>query len=372
MAVLSGPLEADVKSDLSSVVEGARPKQGYLPALDGWRAVAIFAVMQYHGGIYRLGWFSNRWLHEQGFLGVDLFFAISGFLICSRLMDEDRRRGSISLRGFYIRRSFRIMPAAWLYLAVYSLLALANVLPRDWGGLLSSLLMVRNFWAVHVGDAPTFWYTIHFWSLSVEEHFYLLLPGLLVLVPRGKRLAATGVVSVLSTIWTLAIYHFAALQTREVWLRTDERLCQLMVPAFLAIFLTNKNARDAVGRWLHPWVAFLFVALASVTGNYIHTLHLLAIIIGFPLIVISTVYHPQSWTTRILELPWLRFIGRVSYSLYLWQQMFFFLGHQQAAWPLSVLQHSPLSYLAALTLAVLSYQFIERPLIKIGHRVASH
>lgn len=371
MAVSSRAIDANVKTAPSQVGEGARPKQGYLPSLDGWRAVAIFAVVQYHDGLYRLGPLSNRWLHGWGYFGVDLFFAISGFLICSRLLDEQRMKGSISLRGFYLRRSFRIMPAAWLFLGVYAILSLANIVPTDWGGLATSLLMVRNLWVAHAGDTPAHWYTIHFWSLSVEEHFYLLLPGLLVLLARKRQLMVTGTIAAIATLWTLCIYHFPSLEGSEVWLRTDERLCQLMVPAFFAILLTKENVRKAVLRRLRPWVTFLSLAMVGALSLYIRTLGPLVIIIGFPLIVISTVYHPSSWTTQVLELPFIKFVGRISYSLYLWQELFFLAGHQRAAWPLSVVQYAPFSYLAALALAVASYYFVERPMIQIGHRFAS-
>ena len=370
MTILSGATAAEVKNDLIAEAAITRPKQGYLPALDGWRAIAIFAVIQFHDGLYQLGPFSNRLLHTWGYLGVDLFFAISGFLICSRLLDEQRRKGAISLRGFYIRRSFRIMPAAWLFLGVCALLSLANILPRDWGGLVASLLMVRNFWVAHAGDTPAHWYTIHFWSLSVEEHFYLLLPGLLVLLARKRQLLVTGIFAASTTLWTLAIYRYPQLQAPDVWLRTDERLCQLMVPAFFAILLTRESVRDAVMRLLRPWVAFVFVLLTSVIALRIRTIGPLAIIIGFPLVVISTVYHPQSWTTRVLEMSWLKYIGRISYSLYLWQELFFIMGHDRAGSPLSVLQYAPFSYLAAFAMAVASFYLIEKPMIKIGHKFA--
>ena len=370
MTIRSGPGAVEIKNEVVAEVVSARPKQGYLPALDGWRAIAIFAVIQFHDGLYQAGPLSNRWLHDWGYLGVDLFFAISGFLICSKLLEEQRKKGAISLRGFYVRRSFRIMPAAMLFLGVCALLSLANVLPKDWGGLVTSLLMVRNFWVAHAGDTPAHWYTIHYWSLSVEEHFYLLLPGLLVLVARKRQLLVTGMFAAATLLWTLAIYRFPHLQVPDVWLRTDERLCQLMLPAFFAVLLREDNVREAVMRRLQPWVAFLFIVGMRLSGLYIRTLGPLAIIIGFPLLVIATVYHPQSWTTKVLELPWLKYVGRISYSLYLWQELFFIMGHDRAGWPLAALQYAPYSYLAAFAMAVASFYLVEKPMIKAGHRFA--
>ena len=92
--------------------------------------------------------------------------------------------------------------------------------------------------------------------------------------------------------------------------------------------------------------------------------------VGFPLLVISTVLHPKSIACRILEWQPLRFVGHISYSLYLWQQMFFAGGRAPASWPLSDLQIFPLNYVAAFACAIASYYLIEKPLIRIGHKVA--
>jgi peptidoglycan/LPS O-acetylase OafA/YrhL len=347
----------------------SRPVQGYLPSLDGWRAIAILSVIQYHDGVYRVGSLSSQLVHDNGSLGVDLFFAISGFLICSRLLDENRKRGFISLRSFYIRRMFRIFPPALAFLAACALLSLAHIIPTDWGGLTAGLLMVRNFWVAHAGDTPANWYTIHFWSLSVEEHFYMLLPGMLVLAGR-RRLGVMFTASVITVAWTLIINHYVWLQTPAVWLRTDLRLSSLMVPAFLAVLLSEEKYRRLAIQWLHPVVALGIIAALYFASLRIRTLVPMVVVCGFPLLIISTIYHPQSWLTRILELPPMKFIGHVSYSLYLWQQLFFLMGHERAAWPLSVLQHAILSYLAALTCAVSSYYLLEKPLIRVGHKIA--
>jgi peptidoglycan/LPS O-acetylase OafA/YrhL len=94
------------------------------------------------------------------------------------------------------------------------------------------------------------------------------------------------------------------------------------------------------------------------------------IAIGFPLFTISTMLHPGSVSCRILELPLLRFIGRISFSLYLWQQLFFPDQHTPASWPMSTLQIFPFNYLAAFACAVASYYLVERPLIRVGHRIS--
>jgi peptidoglycan/LPS O-acetylase OafA/YrhL len=349
-------------------------KSGYLPSLDGWRTVAILSVIFFHDSIHRVGRFSNSFLHTHGDLGVDLFFAISGILICSRLLEEERITGKISLRGFYIRRIFRICPAAWTFLFTYLLLAAFHLVPMDFGGVITAFLMVRNFWVHFAGDAPNTWYTIHFWSLSVEEHFYLLLPALLVF-GKSRRVQLLGLLSCLCLIWVEVVMHFPTLRVANVWIRTDVRLHALLIPALFAVLLGRQHIRKFVIRWFRPWLVITLFVLTEiiwsrVTNHVIQNAGLLIIPIGFPLIVVSTMLHPRAWVTRLLETWPMRSIGRISYSLYLWQQIFFVSGHTPARWPLSTLQVFPFNYLAAFACAIASYYVIEKPLIRVGHRLA--
>jgi peptidoglycan/LPS O-acetylase OafA/YrhL len=360
-------------------------KSGYLPSLDGWRTVAILSVMMFHDNVHRIGDFSNSFLHEYGDLGVDLFFAISGLLICTRLLEEDRVKGAISLRGFYLRRLFRITPAAWAFLATYTLLAVIHQLPLDLGGIASSVLMVRNFWIHWGGVGGNTWYTIHFWSLSIEEHFYLLLPGLLVFGKRW-RTRLVGALALLFFVWTrvVAAYehtHAAALridlgQSIALSFRSDMRLYELLIPAFFALLLAKPQWKAFATRWLSPWAVFCFLALSLwllvVTPLFPvkAAIDSLMVPVGFSLIVIATIYHPRSWSTRVLETAPMKFVGRISYSLYLWQELFFPNVQTPAHAPLVYLQRFPFDYLAAFGCALASYYLIEKPLIRIGHRVA--
>jgi peptidoglycan/LPS O-acetylase OafA/YrhL len=128
-----------------------REKVGYIPTLDGWRALAITGVFLSHSRDMFFPWIGHSASsmlvgnQVQGFFGVDIFFAISGLLICSRLLDEEKRFGHISLRGFYVRRAFRILPPAILYLGVIAVLSLIGFFVTsklDW---LSSLFFFRNY-----------------------------------------------------------------------------------------------------------------------------------------------------------------------------------------------------------------------------------
>jgi peptidoglycan/LPS O-acetylase OafA/YrhL len=351
-------------------MQGSSERTDYLPSLDGWRAIAILSVILFHDwshGSDRL----TDFMHLYGSNGVDLFFAISGILICSRLLAEERMNGFISLRSFYIRRMFRIFPAAWAFLLFCVLLTLLRQIPEDAGGLLTSLLMVRNFWVRYAGDIDSTWYTIHFWSLSVEEHFYLILPGLLVFFSPRKRPLILGAMACVSIIWMEALLHFRYLQVPGFPLRSDFRMAALMIPAFFAVLLSRENIRDLATRWLPPWAIILIFTGCELlaqrsTSAKLATLSALIIPIGFPLIVISTMLRPRAMITRILEFPPLRFIGRISYSLYLWQQLFFLMQHHGASYPMSVTQLFPLNYLCSLACALGSYYLIEKPAIRFG------
>ena len=169
----------------------------YLPTLDGWRAIAISSVLVCHS-LHFYGspelvppqWrLVNDVLARLGTFGVALFFAISGYLICTLLLVEREKTGQISLRSFYIRRVFRIIPPAFVYLGVLALLAAWGLIQLQRGELTSAALFYSNYWT---GKS---WFTTHFWSLSLEEHFYMLWPGLLSLLgPIGAGACALGVV----------------------------------------------------------------------------------------------------------------------------------------------------------------------------------
>jgi len=159
-----------------------------MPTLDGRRAVAILSVVSYHDRLYSLRPLGTGWIHRFGLYGVDLFFAISGFLICSRLLEEERLFGHFSLRSFYVRRAFRILPPALVFLIVVAALALARVFQLHVRELVVTLLFLRNYSGLAGTLTPDSNFVEHFWSLAVEEHFYLILPGVLALTRNRRRL----------------------------------------------------------------------------------------------------------------------------------------------------------------------------------------
>jgi peptidoglycan/LPS O-acetylase OafA/YrhL len=175
---------------------------GYLPSLDGRRAIAVMSVIFGHAPSLDSSGYLMRNLQNMGRYGVSLFFAISGLLITSRLIEEERRNGRFSLRGFYIRRFLRIQPASQVFLWTLVLLAALAILPIDWPSWISAMFIYRNYYNGNVESAipgPDS-ITGHFWSLAIEEHFYFVLP-ILLRISRSAALPIMLGLGILSTIW---------------------------------------------------------------------------------------------------------------------------------------------------------------------------
>ena len=345
-------------------------RSGYIPTLDGWRTIAVFAVIAYHARPIQLGGVSLQRLQNYGDRGVQLFFAISGLLICSRLLDEQRRHGSISLKGFYLRRLFRIQPAAVVMLATVALLAVLGILHVSLGAMSAALFSYSNFFnAFHLSTMPDDRYTGHFWSLAVEEHFYLLLPAILV-VARKRTVPVLAALSAIFVVWP-PIAHLLGLTTAELSAqRTDMALQSLFVPALLAVLLSQPAFRTWMVRASRYGVLIVLVMGAMLVSELLLGGHVTQQItcFGFPLVVMSTMLHPEGWLGRLLETRVFTYFGRLSYSLYLWQQIFFL--HRPETSILRYVQGWPVNLLAAIGCAMLSYYFVEKPMMKLGHRVA--
>jgi peptidoglycan/LPS O-acetylase OafA/YrhL len=342
----------------------------YIPTLDGWRTIAVLAVMLCHDGLHRFGPLSTAWFQDHGQLGVDIFFSISGLLICSRLLTEEDSQGYISRRNFYLRRAFRILPAAILFLAALLLLKAIVHLPVALPEVLASLFFARNYTSTFTPFQTIYpFYTSHFWSLAVEEHFYLLLPTLLVVTPKKWRAGA------LLTLAAAVALHRITPNSASSF-HTDLRLDALLVPAALAILLRSPNP---LHRHRITQIARLALILAAVlylfiTSNFAPRTTGLIVAWLTPFLILGTVLrspvHPQNWFSRLLESPPLRYLGRISYSLYLWQQLFLITHFGADTARLGPLQAFPLNWIMTFACALLSFYLIERPLIRLSHRLA--
>jgi peptidoglycan/LPS O-acetylase OafA/YrhL len=334
-------------------------QKGHIPTLDGLRAVAIILVMICHASQ------DDPKLSGLGHMGVMIFFALSGFLITTRLLDEYRLKGRISLRNFYLRRAFRILPPALVYLALVSALSAAGIIICSGAAIRAALF----FYANYIDGGDRHWRVIHFWSLSVEEHFYLLWPALLIGfgVSRGWK-TAIGLAAMV-VVWRATDHHFQILLhvTHDPHLRCDfsgtevisDALLWGCVLAFLKPRLTpTVSSVIAVlsGGLLAVYTMGIRIPATPHNVEFITTvMHMLpAVMLG------AIVACPSAPIGRLLELAPLRYVGILSYSLYIWQEMF--LGGAGPLLPV------PLAVCAAFACAYLSYRFIERPCIRIGRQ----
>lgn len=288
---------------------------GYMPTLDGWRALSIILVLFFHSNISGVTSIFRpvlEKLNQYGQSGVFIFFAISGLLICGRLLQEEKKSGRINLPKFYIRRAFRILPAALLYLlTVASLASILRVTKLEW---FSALFFFRNYSVT--GPAQAYWFTGHFWSLSVEEHFYLLLPGIMFFFPKRRVFVLAGLTCgvILWRAWVRS--HF---NTVPIGYRTDTVLDSLLIAALVAIAANHDQYSAYLRRLLTPAVSIGLLesyVMLLVTDIRL-SIALKAVVL--PLLVLSTSWNPRSALGRVLELAPLRSAGKLSYSLYLWQ-----------------------------------------------------
>ncbi len=344
-------------------------RSGYLPTLDGWRAVAILLVLGAHSNPWSLGRFNNHWLVVNGYRGVQLFFALSGYLICTRLLREEQRFGSISMRSFYARRLFRIQPAAMVFLLALVVLTVFRGIPEFWPGIAGAALMIRNLWPRALANG--YWFTEHFWSLAVEEHFYLLLPGFLVLV-RRRRFTILAVTVLVLELWHMVVGLTPRLKTGPGWIighRTDIALNSILLASVFAVALNSGSVLAWFKKFVRPWAAWLYTAVFF----FIASRHLSmpiqdSLLSVFPVLIVAAVLHPESLTGKFLELSAVRWIGRISYSLYLWQQLF--LVPPEAQTPPLLHANGLVCWAATFACAIASYYLIETPLIRVGHRFA--
>jgi peptidoglycan/LPS O-acetylase OafA/YrhL len=358
------PLSPTRKSTGSPI----KKRSGYLPTLDGWRALAVLAIILHHDSVHSFGIFSTRPLYDYGSCGVDIFFAISGFLICSRLLEEERINGFVHVRRFYVRRFFRILPPALFYLLVIALLARMSIIAvttREW---LEGLLFCRNYPTILGGGlSQPGWYTAHFWSLSLEEQFYLILPAFIVLCARRYRIALLICLAVL-----ISLHRISALHSRpwtHIEFHADVRLDALLVPALFAVLASDPKARQVLQRVFRLWPLLVLATACLIpfgkgTGWQTSALALL-----MPCIIVGSVLNPTNLFGEVLEWTPVRYFGRISFSIYLWQQLFF-NHHFNMGGPARAWQMWPLNWAFTLTCAILSYYVLERPLARLGHRWA--
>lgn len=331
-------VEATESASPVRVVRSPRPartptrrpvKLGHHRSLDGLRALAVLAVVVYH---------SDLGVTPGGFLGVSTFFTLSGFLITALMVAEHQRNAKVSLRGFWERRLRRLMPAA---LTVIALITVASIWLADstqWLRLrpdaLASTFYVANWRFILAGDSYGAMFQspspfTHFWSLAIEEQFYLVLPLVVVgslVVTRGSRRMLAGVFAVLSVasiLWANWLASSGAPLDR-LYFGTDVRLPELLVGSLLALWWMRHE--EPVGRRASVVVAWsgpVALAVVVVSWRVVHVGDELLYRGGFTVyslltvIVVVSAMVPVGPMHRVLAWKPLVWVGGLSYAVYL-------------------------------------------------------
>jgi len=342
-----------------------------IPELDGLRAISVALVIVYHSWLYAktvqvpLG---LSWLIDYvGLLGVKIFFVISGFIITRLMLEELSATGRFSARVFFIKRVFRIIPAFWTYLSVVTLLVGLGVISSDTSNMIPSLLFTSDF----LQWGSSFFYA-HSWSLSVEEQFYILFPLLVgLLVRKGTRFTTV----LLATLYVLVIFspnlgkivrvHFHLI---DIGFLTHFRY----IIGGVLLSLWWKLFGHSIRRT--NWLFFLAAVTCLLGMAYIQYTRPEAVFVAkyfFMFVEPALITVLLGWIlyrpvySGVLRLPAMQWLGRTSYSIYLWQQLF----TSKSDLYLTV-RHPGLlgSILLILLCATLSYYFIERPFNAMGRR----
>lgn len=345
---------------------------GYLPGLDGLRALAVLAVLLYHADV--------AWI-PGGFLGVEVFFVVSGYLITLLLLNEYRKHNRIGFKNFWQRRARRLLPALFAMLAAV-LLWMVVFLPDEVAGVrgdvVAAFTYVTNWYLISA--QKSYFETIgrpsllqHLWSLAVEEQFYLLWPVIFAfLLTRLKTRGALLVLmtgAALSALWMGMLYQPDADPSR-VYYGTDTRAAGLLIGAALAFVWSpqpDENKRnwrnwtlDGVGvaalgglvlafLWMDEFNPFLYqggMLLVAVATTFL----------------IAAVVHPKSPVVGpVLGFSLLRWIGLRSYSLYLWHWPVFMLTRPQLDTTLEGASLLGFRFVLTFVLAEISFRLVERP-----------
>ena len=347
----------------------ASPRLAYSPALDGLRAVAVLAVMLYHGGVSIAG---------GGFLGVDVFFVLSGFLITTLLLLEFEAGGRLNLPAFWGRRARRLLPALFLVLIavlIYGAFLRGEAASTVRLDVLATLFYVSNWWFIASGNSYFEQFQdpsplTHTWSLAIEEQWYLLLPLVLVLLLpriRGRRwwAAIFGALALLSAGLMALLYTPGSDPSREYY-GTDTRLLALLIGAGLAsLFTPGVAGRLRVpARWLAPVAVVGLLLLLTLTDDSSQWLYrggfLLVALVAAALLA-AVVARPEGPVARALALGPIVWVGKISYGLYLWHwPVYVVLSPTRTG--LSGVSLLVLRFAVTLAIATLSYHLVEMPI----------
>jgi peptidoglycan/LPS O-acetylase OafA/YrhL len=342
-------------------------KEPQLAGLDGLRAIAAFMVVFYHFGIP----------YVSGGAGVLMFFVLSGFLITWLLLRENDETGMVSLRKFYARRSLRIFPAFYCYVAVlFAVILIRHHARVVWPQTIAALFYVSNYYQALNGDPNTG--LSHTWSLAIEEQFYLLWPLTFLLFRRNYKRTSQFLAGAIVAIWIYreALIFVLHVNQGYIYEAFDTRADHLLIGCLLAVML-RAGWFPRFWNWIsvRSWAALIIAALLA-TSSALESIY--GAVYRDSVASIANPLLVAVWITQLIALrssplwswtswKWVRYLGRISYSIYLYQQLLVdsaknVLTHQRVEVQL-------VATVVLITLiASASYYFIERPFLRLKTR----
>ncbi len=342
------------------------PAQGYVPAIDGVRAFSILLVLLSHAGL------GDR---IPGGFGVTVFFFISGYLIAGLMLDEDARTGGFSLPQFYIRRALRLVPALLAYVLLTSAVftVVTHVVP--WRDMLAAIFYVANYYGIFAQDARMPYGPL--WSLAVEEHFYLAFPLLFLALRRHRQALLWTLCALCAAVlaWRVFLVTGLGVSSEYIYRATDCQIDSIIYGVLLAVVARSATGVRLLERVTHPGV-FVVAGVALLTTFLIrdepfrytvrYSIQGLALFVLISAVLGGAHYR---LLRKVLELPVLTWIGRLSYSLYLWHYAVI-TALQPLGLPL--VAHMAAGVALSFVAAVLSYRLVEQPFIGLRKRFGSH
>lgn len=352
----------------------AKFKLGYIPELDGLRGTAIICVMLYHAGAQFL---------KGGFIGVDIFFVLSGFLITALLVQEYELHGNVMLKNFYMRRALRLLPALAFMLVVFCIVSFLffnkNLAQENYIDALISLMYLSNWAKAYSIHPPNL--IGHTWSLSIEEQFYILWPSILLLllhIFKNRASVATILLFLAIASGLLRVYLlFKGAPVDRLYFGLDTRADSLLIGSALGLIiasgLINANSSSIIQNAMVVLAPLSVVSLVAIayfgkvadTGTYSFDLFIVEVLSA--VLILNILTNPGSLVAKLLSIKWLVWIGTISYGLYLWHYPVFRIMQLLGFRGYVIISAGSLITLMA---ALISYHFMEIPALKLKKRFA--
>jgi peptidoglycan/LPS O-acetylase OafA/YrhL len=344
-----------------------------IPSLDGLRAASFLIVFLAHAGLGSI---------VPGYFGLSLFFFLSGYLITTLMRIEVERSGTVSLKQFYLRRALRIFPPFYLVLFVAITCTLLGVMPGSVSvnGTLAQVLHMTNYWVVlhgwWDGLAPGTWV---YWSLAVEEHFYVVFPLLFLFLRRS--LSPAGQVRALLALcalvlaWRCVLIFGLHVPKDRTYVASDTRVDSILAGCILAVWrnpILDRGWDDRALKfiWLPLGVLSVLVSLVFRRPWFEQTFRYTLQSFGLlPVFVAVILWHDRG-LVRVLNWRAVRYLGVLSYSMYLMHTSL--LWGLQSRTSLPIVVRSPLALAILVIVAGLMYRYIERPCARLRRRLSRY